>query len=86
MSVCVREGGDVSVTFGEIEFRDWTEMGEGLGVKTQNGVKVHNVTVARPHPQTPISRCKYTHCDPHPDHPYTHTVILYGFIAVRKYR
>lgn len=56
------------MTFGEIEYSDWTEMWErrwGGGVKSQNGVKVHNVTA--PPPQTPISLCKYTHSDPHPD-------------------
>lgn len=77
---CVWEGGAVSVTFGKIEVRDWTERREKKGgVKPQNGVKVHDVTAAPPtHPQTPISLCKDTHSDPHLDcHRHTQTQLFY---------
>lgn len=83
-----RVGGAVNVTFGEIEVGDWTELQEKNGaMKPQNGVKVHNVRAPLPHPQTPISLCKYTPADPHPEHPTTSSPQKYrGCFSLKYYR
>lgn len=86
--VCVREGALVSVTCGEIEFRDWTEMWERR--EEWNLQMVSKFTMSQHHHR--ILKHLLLFVNTHTvtltliTARHTHIVVLYGSIACRKWR